>query len=320
MRISIIVFVLALMAGSSAPAATGIPGGPVVLRESIIVNSNVVRLGDLFTSAGEKADAAVAYAPEPGKRGIYDARWLYRVARAYGLDWRPMGARVQAVVERESQVIGRQEIEDHILAALLDKGVGEGMQVVLGNRLMRIHVAGDSNAMVAVEDVVFDSRTGRFTAILLAPTEGPSAKRYRVTGRLFKIAEVPVLVRGMLPGEIITAADIQWIKIRTARLGVNTILNANSLIGKAPRRGLRAGLPVRVTDVRRPILVPRGGLVTMILRKPSLMLTAQGKALENGSNGDTIRVNNTQSNKVVEAVVIGVGKVSVHSVSNLAMN
>ena len=65
----------------------------------------------------DKADAAVAYAPAPGERAIFDARWLYRVARAYRLNWRPLSARQQIVVERVSQIIERSEIVDTIMAA-----------------------------------------------------------------------------------------------------------------------------------------------------------------------------------------------------------
>ncbi len=322
MKISLIVFLLALLAGPPALAAAPAEAKaiPVALRDSVVVNSDVVLLGDLFSGAGDKAATAIAYAPEPGKRGIFDARWLYRVARANGLDWKPVSGRVQAVVERDSIVIGREEIEDHILAALLDKGVDAEMKVELGNRLMRIHIANAADATVDVEDVIYEPRTRRFTAILVAPAGKPSAKRFRVTGRLYKVTEVPVLVRALLPGEIITATDIRWIEVRSRRLGANIILFADDLIGKEPRRGMRAGVPVRVTDVRRPVLVPKGSLVTMILRQSSMVLTAQGKALENGSNGDVIRIANSQSDNVVEAVVIGIGKVSVRPVGHLVMN
>jgi flagella basal body P-ring formation protein FlgA len=57
----------------------------VLLRESVTVKSKMVLLGDIFTHTGENADIPIAYAPEPGKRAIFDARWLYRVARTYGL-------------------------------------------------------------------------------------------------------------------------------------------------------------------------------------------------------------------------------------------
>ncbi|MEE9545090.1 MAG: flagellar basal body P-ring formation chaperone FlgA [Rhodospirillales bacterium] len=324
MRQPIVIFLMTVfLAVFAAPASKGdsaLPGEPVVLRETVTVNSSLVRLGDLFTGAGKKSPAVVAYAPGPGERLVFDARWLYRLARAYKLDWKPLSIREQTVVKRESQIIGHEEIRDYILAALVDKGAAADMQVELSNRLLRIHVAGDRTATAAVEDVAYDPRTQRFTAILVAPADNPAAKRFQVTGRLHKMIETPVLVRRIPPGEVITSDDIEWIKTRSSRLQRNIILAAEDLIGREPRRGLRAGIPVRASDVRRPVLVPKGGLVTMVLRMPSMVLTAQGRALEAGSDGDVIRVTNTQSNTVIEAVVAGAGRVSVRPLGLVVMN
>ena len=321
----------AALAAPAAPAVKETPAVPemlanqadqIFLRESVMVSGKLIRLGDLFANAGETADVPVAYSPKPGKRATFDSNWLYRVAQGYKLKWRPLSIHVKAVVERDSIVIKREEIEDHILAALIDKDVGvDGdMSVEVNNRMLRLYVAGDSDATLYVEDVEFEPRTNRFTAIVTAPVNDPAAPRTRVTGRVFKVSEVPVLNRRMLSGEIISARDIEWIKLRSKRLQNDAILTAEDLIGKAPRRSMRAGAPIRSSEVRRPVLVPRGGLVTIVLRMPDMILTAQGKALDEGSDGDTIRVTNTQSNTVIEAVVSGASIVSVRPTNRVAMN
>lgn len=292
----------------------------VVLRESVSVKSKLVRLNDLFSGTGEKADIAVAYAPVPGKRAIFDSRWLYRVARAYGLNWRPLGLQDQIVVERESQMITREEIEDSIRVALIDRGADPNTKVELSNRMMRLYVASDVAASVGVEDVSYEPRTGRFTAILVAPAGDPGATRTRVTGRLHRETDVPVPARRIQANEVITERDIKWVKVRQNRLPRGVIVDINELIGKSPKRWLRAGIPVRAANVQPPILVPKGSLVTIYLKVPRMMLTAQGKALENGSDGDVIRINNTQSNKVIEAKVTGVAKVAVLPPGKIVMN
>ena len=320
MKILLILLVLALsVPAPPVAAAPAAEAAPVTLRQSVTVSGKLVRLGDLFVPAGDKAEAAVAYAPAPGKRAIFDARWLYRVARAYGLNWRPLSIHEKAVVARESIVIGRREIADRILAALVDKGVDADMQVELSNRMLRIHVPGDSTATVAVEDVAYDPRTRRFIAIVAAPADDPAARRIRVTGRVHRVIDVPVLTRRVLAGEVIRERDVKRISMRSDRLHRDTIQDPGALIGKSPRRGLRAGVPVRVSDVRLPVLVPRRSLVTITYRVRSMTLTAQGRALEDGGAGDTVRVANTQSNTVVQAVVTGTNRVSVHPAGPIAM-
>ena len=320
MKILPILLALALSVLAPPPAATAAAeGAPVTLRQSVTVSGGMVRLGDLFVPAGDKAEAAVAYAPAPGKRAIFDARWLYRVARAYGLNWRPLGIHEKAVVVRESIVIGRREIADHILAALVDKGVDADMQVELSNRMLRIHIPSDSTTTVAVEDVTYEPRTRRFIAIVAAPADDPAARRIRVTGRVHRVVDVPILTRRVLAGEVIRERDVKWIRMRSDRLQRDTIQDPGGLIGKSPRRGLRAGVPVRVSDVRLPVLVPRRSLVTIVYRVRSMTLTTQGRALEDGGAGDTVRVANTQSNTVVQAVVTGVNRVSVQPAGPIAM-
>ena len=320
MKILLILLVLALsVPAPPVAAAPAAEAAPVTLRQSVTVSGKLVRLGDLFVPAGDKAEAAVAYAPAPGKRAVFDARWLYRVARAYGLNWRPLSVHERAVVARESIVIGRREIADRILAALVDKGVDADMQVELSNRMLRIHVPGDSTATVAVEDVAYDPRTRRFIAIVAAPADDPAARRIRVTGRVHRVIDVPVLTRRVLAGEVIRERDVKRISMRSDRLHRDTIQDPGALIGKSPRRGLRAGVPVRVSDVRLPVLVPRRSLVTITYRVRSMTLTAQGRALEDGGAGDTVRVANTQSNTVVQAVVTGANRVSVQPAGPIAM-
>lgn len=300
--------------------ATAAAAEQVILREAAAVNGSYVRLGDLFTNVGEKSDVIVAYAPEPGKRAIFDAKWLYRVARGHRLSWRPMSPHDQVVVRRNSHVIGREEIEDHILAALIEKGVDADTQIVLSNRSMRLHVPGEGNATIEVEDIAFDRRSGRFSAIVAAPAGEPTAKRSRITGRLFKMTEIPVLNRRKPSNQVIAEKDVTYMLVRSDRLQRDVIVDIQDLIGQAPRRTIRDGVPIRIGDVRHPVMVDKGSIVTMFLETPMMTLTAKGRALEDGSDGDTIRITNSQSSSVVEAVVVGAGKVRVQSHARAALN
>jgi flagella basal body P-ring formation protein FlgA len=307
-------------AGKSATKASAVQGEPVMLRESIAVNSKVVRLGDLFVGVGDKADITVAYAPEPGKRAIFDANWLFRAARAYKLNWRPLSLHDQVVVERESLMVTREEIEDHIRAALIERGADPAMQVELTNRMMRIYLPGTATSTIGVEDVAYESRSGRFAAVIAAPAGEPAATRVRVSGRVHKITQVPVPARRLAINDVITERDVKFVAIRDDRVPRDAVTNADELIGMAAKRGLRPGVPVQSTAVQQPILVPKGSLVTIVLQIPKMTLTAQGKALDNGSDGDTIRITNSQSKKVIEAEVTGPGKVVVRSADAVAIN
>ena len=55
-------------------------------------------------------------------------------------------------------------------------------------------------------------------------------------------------------------------------------------------------------------------------RGSRMTLTSKGRALEDGSEGDTIRIANTHSNTVIEGIVVGAHMVAVQAPSNALMN
>lgn len=185
---------------------------------------------------------------------------------------------------------------------------------------MRLHVPGDGDATIEVEDIAIDRRSGRFSAIVAAPAGEPTAKRSRITGRLFKMTEVPVLNRCKSSNQVIAESDITYMLVRSDRVHRDIIVDVQDLIGQAPRRTIRDGVPIRIGDVRHPVMIDKGSIVTMVLETPTMILTAKGRALEEGSDGDTIRITNSQSSSVVEAVVVGAGMVRVRSYARAALN
>jgi flagellar basal body P-ring formation protein FlgA len=284
------------------------------LNEHIIVSAKVIRLGDLFTNAGDKAEAAIAYAPEPGQRIVLDARWLYRVAVAYKLDWKPLGTASQALVERDSISVPQEEIKAQILFALADQGITEEMDIEFASVLQQIYLPVGADPSITVENISYQARTGRFTAIIAAG-RGVSMERLRLTGRAFRTIEVPVLKARALKGDIIGEGDVEWVKLKSDRVQQDIIVDIHDLLGKTPKRGIRAGTPIRSADVNRPLMVEKNSIVMIIHQVPNMTLTAQGKALQSGAEGDVVQIKNGRSNQVVEAEVVGPGRVAVRGLA-----
>jgi flagella basal body P-ring formation protein FlgA len=79
--------------------------------------------------------------------------------------------------------------------------------------------------------------------------------------------------------------------------------------GMQARRVLSAGQPLRGTDVRRPIVVSKGQMVTMTFAAPGVEVTAMGRAMSEGGIGDTVTLQNPASYRMISATVIGPGTV-----------
>ena len=292
-----------------------------MLREHVVVEENVIRLTDLFTNVKERAEAPVAYAPQAGKRAILDARWLYRVARAYKVDWRPLSANVSATVERASISVPLSEIKTEILFALAEYNIGEDMDVEFSSRFTELHLPAGSVPTINVDSVNYQDRTGRFSVMVSVGEGANTTDKIRLSGRAYRVAEVPVLANRVLRGDVIKSTDVKWIRMRADRVQTDILLYMDDLIGMTPKRGVRANVPVRVTDVQRPRLVNKNDLVTIVHHVPNMILTAQGKALQHGADGDIIQVKNAQSTQVIEAEIIGPGRVAVRTVAQqLSLN
>ncbi len=91
----------------------------------------------------------------------------------------------------------------------------------------------------------------------------------------------------------------------------NILTNIDDLIGQTPRRGISALKPIKTSDVHAPIVVKKGDLVVMTLKKGPLNLTTKGKALDSGAKGDIVRILNTSSHQTIEAEITGPQKVNV---------
>lgn len=307
-----------IVMGSAQPARSAGPDAPAgataaMLNPVIELNSDVIRLGDLFRGAGRYADRPVATAPEPGESVTLEAAWLWRIANAYGVDWRPESRHHTARATRLSTRIPAEVLARTLHAHVADAWLGDPdlIELDFDAALTDVHLPHGTQADIRLDSWSFDARTGRFTAILVAPAEGPTRRSVALGGQAHRMALIPVPVERVGRGEILNADDLTWARLRERALPLNALDDPNAILGMAARRALTPGEPVRRGDIEAPILVERRQLVILRLETEAMVLTTQGRALEDGAKGETIRVENPQSGRIVDGTVSGPGQVSV---------
>ena len=84
-----------------------------------------------------------------------------------------------------------------------------------------------------------------------------------------------------------------------------------AIAGRTARRMLLPGEPVPVNAVDDPRLVSRGAPTQMIFEENGLVITAVGAPLQNGGLGETIRVRNTDTNRIVLGTVMPDGRIRI---------
>ncbi len=302
---------LAALLLSAAAALSAPVADAATLRASATVDADVLRVGDIFDDAGHLAEAIIAPAPRPGRRYVLDANWLADNARAMGIDWRPATRFDRIVVERPGRIVGREAITEALREAMRAEGGATVGGIEYAGRVPELSVPLQAPPGLEVQSLSFDRATGRFSALVVAGAGHPSAQRLPVSGRLVATRPVPVLRRAVQPGEVVRAGDVEFVEVREEGLRREILVDADRVVGQSARRPLRAGEMLRENDLRAPLLVSRNGLVTIVLRNGGMSLSAQGRALEDGARGETIRVVNVQSKRTIEAQVIGPDAVAV---------
>jgi len=132
-----------------------------------------------------------------------------------------------------------------------------------------------------------------------------------VPARVDTYALVVVTTRSLSRGTQLSEADVSLTRMNTAQAGYNHLQQLDQVVGKELRRHLRAGEPLRLSHLKSPLVVRRGERVVMEAGGAAVSVVTSGRALANGQVGDQIRVQNEQSQRVVEAEIIAPGRVRV---------
>ncbi|MDZ7628840.1 MAG: flagellar basal body P-ring formation chaperone FlgA [Parvularculaceae bacterium] len=186
---------------------------------------------------------------------------------------------------------------DDIRAALIQEGAPVDVKVSLSAPEAQINAGPDG---LVIETVSFNRSSGRF---LIRARGGAGEPLIAISGVAAVPVVLPVPAREIPRGDIITEDDIDFIESVD---GANRafLKDADLVIGKAARRALQKGAPLRAGDLNSPLLVKRGATVTIVLEAPGLRLTQLASALESGAEGDLIAFRNLTSGAELKAFVV----------------
>ncbi|HBO58375.1 MAG TPA: flagella basal body P-ring formation protein FlgA [Alphaproteobacteria bacterium] len=276
---------------------------PVVLREKAEITADKIRLGDLFSGLPrDKENRVVADAPSLGKDVVLTADWLKKAAQKHAIDWTPADSGVSVSVRRAAREIGKADIASLLIKALKNNGLSDNAEIVLNGKNFPILVPKNAEYDISFEDIDFSRDAKAFSAKAVIKTD-EETQTVDLTGKVQTFVFVPTTRHALTAGQIVTEADVFMKKTPQERARRLKIAALGDLIGKEIKRPVRAGQPLDDSDVRVRPMITKGKAVTLSFVKGGIMLSAQGKALENGGLGDTVRVMNTQSKSVVQGTV-----------------
>jgi flagella basal body P-ring formation protein FlgA len=284
------------------------------LKELVTVTSEVVRIGDLIDNAGTAADIAVFRSPDLGHTGSVSVTRVLEALRPHRFTDLDAGDLTEVVVTRLSRAVPIKEIEALIARSLVgqyDFGEAKNITVTFDREPRTLHVESSIAGDLRIARLRIEPRTGRFDVVFELPGNAVAQRNaLRFTGRAVETVEVAILTRALNRGAIIKVSDVASERRPKAAVAGEPI-SAETANGLAVKRPLRPGTVLQSADLMKAEIVQRNEPVTIVYEVPGILLTMRGKALEAGAAGDLVSVLNIQSNRTIQATVIGPGRVNI---------
>jgi flagella basal body P-ring formation protein FlgA len=105
------------------------------------------------------------------------------------------------------------------------------------------------------------------------------------------------------------AEDFRVTRVRAALLQNEVARSLDQVVGMQLRHPVAAGQPLRLSELTHPPLVQRGATVRIELSVRGLAISGQAVALDDGAEGEKVRVQNPASRALLMAEVVGPNQV-----------
>ena len=115
-----------------------------------------------------------------------------------------------------------------------------------------------------------------------------------------EMTETLIINQTIAKGTIVDTDMLEMKLIEINRVRDKSSSDLSSIVGGRALRNLQRGHQVSQTDV---CLVCKGDDVSIIAKNSSMMIKTSGTAIESGSKGESIKVKNNSSNRVVKGII-----------------
>ena len=133
-----------------------------------------------------------------------------------------------------------------------------------------------------------------------APPAAPAENRQAVV----------VAAAQLAPGQLLQPELLKMERLDAEKVTRAHLIDTGGLDGHEVLRPIRAGEPIRSSDIRPATLVKKGELVNLSIGSPgNFLITVKLEAMQDGRLGEQIRMRNPESGRMLTGVVTGRGLV-----------
>jgi flagella basal body P-ring formation protein FlgA len=283
------------------------------VKEKALIKGETVCLGDIATF--QPADdirvdrlrvIEISASPAPDTvRKIEKELIMYRVAHLINGDKDiTLNMPESITIERDSQVISGKTLEKIFTDYVLDNSPWDQDQIVIEKINTPSSIAFSKGKLDwEITEKQNNNFLGNISITIDFYLDGESQRKIVLSGKVGIIKDVVKAVRSINSGEIISSKDITLVSEKGKNLNKNSITNIEDVIGKRATRRIQTDQTIQNSMVMVPPAIEKGAQVIIRAENDTLVITASGKALEEGCVGDQIRVMNIASGKEIIATV-----------------
>lgn len=269
------------------------------LVDSIAVRAPSVELGEIATldvADPDRREAlaklVVATAPRIGRNATISAFKVKALLRKAGMgDVIVRGLRT--TVTTEARELGTAELEQRVQDWVLDQIPPEEELEVKITRLPENWVVPAGDDLELEIDAGHRELSGSMSLSLRARAGDQVLSTQRAQVIVQRYREVPVMIRPLMAGELLSEAHIDLQRVEVSRSSGMEVVDPQSVVGMVARRNLPVGTRPKLMDFEAPLMVERGQVTQIIVDNGSVRMKVSGAvALQNGREGDNILFSN----------------------------
>ena len=142
-----------------------------------------------------------------------------------------------------------------------------------------------------------------------APTAAPTVPSVAATAaKAPENRQVVVAAVNLAPGQVLQPDMLKLERVEPDKVNKAHYADLTGLAGQEVLRTIRAGEPLRQSDLKPSLMVRRGEQVLMTVGTPaSFQISVTAEALQDGRLGDQVKLRNPESGRTLSAVVTGKG-------------
>lgn len=294
--------------------SVGLFGESFILKNSRIINSEVVKMKDVLLSEkgnlGNIGELIIAVSPPPGKSITISASEIKAKLAGNGVA-NPTIKGHRSIIKRGGDIITPDFFKPMITSYIkknskwkhnIDVKINSSKKLIIPTKNVKWKIY-PANGNDFFGNVLFKAKAYR---------NGEEIFSTWIVSRLKITRKVAVTTQRIYKGREINQACVRWEEREITPFTKNAVFNEQFLYGKKAGRNIMPNSVVTSELLQRQYLVRRNTNVTLSIKFKNISATTKVKALGNGTMGDSVRVINLASRKIISGVVTGRNRLEVN--------